>query len=330
MMPHALAPLTVMILLSAAAGGVCAQGTRPVDVAGWIGRMAESAGRLNYSGIYVYQTAGRVETMRVTHLVDNTGEYEKIASLDGPAREVVRHNDQIRCYLPDARTVRVDRLRTKRFFPALLENSGNLSDGYAATIEGTDRVAGYECQVVLLQPKDNLRFAHRFCADIGTGLMLRASTLNDRREMIEQFTFTEVRLGGRIGRDELKPTFADRQKSWQTDDSAIQQTPAGNTGWDVKGLPAGFRKIVETRRAIDDTETPVVHQIYSDGLAAVSVFIRANGADGSQGAGPIRHGRHPMYVRTLPDQPYTVTVLGEVPEASLERIANSLALSPAR
>jgi sigma-E factor negative regulatory protein RseB len=73
----------------------------------WLSRAAQAARSLNYSGTLVYQHGGRVETTRVLHLADSTGEHEKLINLDGPPREVVRNNERIRCYYPDAKIIRI-------------------------------------------------------------------------------------------------------------------------------------------------------------------------------------------------------------------------------
>ena len=42
------------------------------------------------------------------HLFDANGEAEKLSSLDGPAQESFRVNEQIRCFYPDAKVMRID------------------------------------------------------------------------------------------------------------------------------------------------------------------------------------------------------------------------------
>jgi len=305
-----------------------AQSPRPQDAQGWVNWMASSAVRTNFSGVFVHQQAGRMETSRVVHLVDENGEMERVESLDGPPREIIRTNDQIRCFYPEARLIKLDRVRGKKFFPGLLSQTGDLSEGYVARLEGTDRVAGFECQVVVLEPRDAYRFGHRFCAELTSGLMLRASMLSERRDVVEQFAFTQLTLGGTLSREQFRPRADDGRRAWRTDDSALQVQTTDPSGWAVTDLPAGFRKVVETRRAMAGRPGPVVHQLYSDGLASVSVFVEPATPGAPAGSRQIQHGNRLLHVRLLPDQPFTVTAVGEVPGASLERIANSLAARP--
>ena len=91
----------------------------------WLQRAATAARQLTYSGTLVYQHAGRVETSRVMHLADEHGEHEKIVNLDGPAREVVRNNENIRCYYPDAKVIRIESRNSRNAFPSLQPQQQN-------------------------------------------------------------------------------------------------------------------------------------------------------------------------------------------------------------
>ena len=49
-------------------------------------KIADAARELNYAGTFVYQHGDRFETSRIVHFVDSGNEYEKLETLDGPAR----------------------------------------------------------------------------------------------------------------------------------------------------------------------------------------------------------------------------------------------------
>ena len=71
----------------------------------WLERIARSERELPYTGVFIQQAADGVSTARITHLVDRQGvELEKIEMLDGPLTEIVRRNDDMYCYHPDAKT----------------------------------------------------------------------------------------------------------------------------------------------------------------------------------------------------------------------------------
>ena len=63
------------------------------DALSWLQRMSTAARNLNYSGVFLYQTGVRTELSRITHFVDAAGEHERLETLDGTPREVLRNND---------------------------------------------------------------------------------------------------------------------------------------------------------------------------------------------------------------------------------------------
>jgi sigma-E factor negative regulatory protein RseB len=296
-----------------------------LDGLGWLSKMASASRGLNYSGTFVYQHGDRIETSRIVHFVNTAGgEFEKLETLDGPAREVIRTNDEVKCYLPDAKTVIVER-RGARRFPALIpEQLSGVTDNYTVIVKGTDRVAGYECRVVLLEARDRLRYGHQFCAETGSGLPLRARTLGEKNQLLESFAFTDVKLGGRFSRDQVKSKYSDKSRSWKIDHSALvlKDVPA-DTGWILTREPPGFRKLTELKRSIAGRTGMVSHIVYSDGLAAISVFIEP--LPKTRPVNSLTHqGAVNIYVRPVAD--HMVTVLGETPAATVMLVANGLEL----
>jgi len=293
------------------------------DGVAWLNKMASAARLLNYSGTFVYHHAGRNETSRIVHFVNTAGgEFERLEAMDGPLREVIRTNDQVTCYLPGTRTVIIEK-RSARRFPALLpERLAGVSDSYTVRVTGKDRVAGFDCQVVTLVPKDKLRYGHQFCAEIANGLLLRARTLSEKNEPLESFVFTELKIGGAFSREQVRSKYAPKSRDWKVDTSSLVLSDvATDTGWSLKSQPAGFRKLTELKRSIAGRAAMVSQIVYSDGLAAVSVFIeplpRAQFPQSLSHQGAIN-----IYVRRVSD--HMVTVLGETPAATVMQIANSL------
>lgn len=304
------------------------QEARAQDALTWLNRMVKSGVEGTFAGTYIHQYGSRMETSRVTHLMDDTGEHEKLETLDGRPREIVRKNDDIICYIPDAKVMKYDRKRGRKFFPVLISNVSDITENYSARLGDVDRVAGYDCQVIILDPKDGFRFGHRFCAELTSGLLLRATMVSDKMEVLEQFAFTQLVMGSGVNRENLKPTWSDKKGGWQTDRSALQDSPNVDSGWYVKSLPSGFKKILEVKRQMPGKPDPVIQQIYSDGLASVSVFIENAQPGEKPQAGLVQQGNYNLFIRSVPDQAFSVKVLGEVPRESLQQIGNSLASRP--
>jgi len=293
------------------------------DGLAWLQKMASASRQLNYSGTFVYHSSRQSETSRIVHFVNSAGgEFEKLETLDGPLREVIRTNDQVTCYLPSSRTVIVEK-RMPRRFPALIPTQlTGVPDSYAVRAQEVDRVAGNECQVIVLEPKDNLRYGHYFCAEIHSGLPLRARTYNEKHELLESFAFTHLVIGGSFKRELVKSRYASKAKDWKVDRTAIPVAEtAGETGWVMMGQLPGFKKMTELKRQIAGHTTPVAHIVFSDGLAAVSVFIEP--LPGTKVAPQLSH-QGAVNIYTGPVSDHMVTALGEAPAATVMQIAKSL------
>jgi sigma-E factor negative regulatory protein RseB len=297
------------------AGAVQAQA--PDALGGWLRKMHDAAQKLSYAGTFVYQNGSRSETSRITRYVDSGGDIERLEVMDGVPREIVRTKDTVRCYLPGARLVKVDR-RTERGFPALLpERISAVERNYEISLGETRRIAGYDCQAVVLKPKDNLRYGYKLYADIASGMLLRAVTVDANGEQIEQFMFTELRIGG-VTRDMVRSRHASR--SWRVEDA--EAAPARLAGWGLSAELPGFQKVVELKRRMGDSRS-AGQVVYSDGLAAVSVFIES--LEGRPE--PVRPGLSSMgaiHIYTREVANHVVTVVGEAPAASVQRIANAV------
>ena len=292
----------------------------PQEAAEALDRAAQAARSLNYSGTLVYQHNGRTETSRVLHLADSRGEHEKLINLEGPAREVVRNNEQIRIYYPDAKVIRLDSRNSRNAFPSLMPQQRNtLVQYYDSNAAETELIGGLETQAYIFQPKDGLRYGHKFWADIATGLLVKAQLLNERGFPLEQFQFSDIQIGAKIDREMVRPTFTPPPPDWQI---VPGEVATQDTGWQVKDLPPGFTKLVEGYRTLPGKPKKVVHLVYSDGLVAVSVFVEDT-PEAPQPIGLSQKDGVNVYSRQLSD--HLVTVMGETPSATVRQIAYSVA-----
>lgn len=315
------------LLLLALPGLALGQGAQSTahthDAAGWLKRIYAATQKLSYTGTFVYRQGDRSESSRVTRLVDASGDTEKLESLDGEPREIVRRGDEVKCYLPDSMTVKVDRRTDRRSFPSLLPAQiSSLSENYTISKGETARIAGFDCQAIVLTPKDDLRYGYKLWADVVTGMPLKARTFNEKGETVEEFTFTQLSVGGPIDREKLKPKRYAKGKEWRVEDAGVVPANLSDAGWSVKPDLPGFQKVVEVRRKLRESR-PVGQIVYSDGLAAVSVFIEPmEGRTDPVRAGLSSMGAINIYTREVAN--HVVTVVGEAPAASVRRISNTV------
>jgi sigma-E factor negative regulatory protein RseB len=91
-------------------------------------------------------------------------------------------------------------------------------------------------------------------------------------------------------------------------------------GWRATSMPQGFMLTQSTVRSDEDDES--LHLMYSDGLASVSVFIESSKNSPHQLIGASKMGALNAYGRQTNGT--QITVMGEVPEATVATIAESM------
>ncbi len=291
----------------------------------WLKTMAFATHQTNYAGVFVYQSGGRIEMSRITHIVDQSGEHERLEGLDGLKRELIRNNDRVWLYLGDKK-VRIEKRRTHRAFPALLpEQIQTLKENYQISQGEEDRVADYHAHTVIFKPKDGLRYTRKMWAHSGSGLLLKEVVLDEQNRVIEEYAFSQIEIGGKnLDRKWIVPNEKEALRLGEQKNlsplPAVSQEKA-DTGWQIDSVPTGFKKILEMRRIIGDKKLPVEHIVYSDGLSAISVFIEkvsdVTDVPGLSGRGAVH-----IYNRLVGDN--LVTVVGEVPPRVIIQVADSV------
>lgn len=288
----------------------------------WVQSIQQAALKVNYSGTIVYQADGAMRTSKITHMFDGVHSHERVQTLDGKPREFIRlrteSNDEVQCLFPEARRIVIEHRAIEDPFPGLTGAPPETILGYyTLKVTGIERVAGVECQQLLLEPRDTYRFGYRLCVDPQSGLLLRAQTVNDGAEVIEQIAFADIRIGERIERSRLKPAWP--TQGWAIERSEYKRIDLAQQGW-VVPVPSGFVKTKEVIRRMGSTD--IMQAVFSDGLATVSVFIEPAAetkvlVDQVQTMGPTS-----AVARRVGNS--LVTVVGEVPPMAVRSIIASV------
>lgn len=294
------------------------------DARYWLDRVVTAAHKLNYSGTFVFQSGAIAETSRITHLVDAGGVSERIEVLDGSPREVIRNNDEVKYFFPESRTLIIEKRSQLRNFPALLPAElGGLSDHYVIRKGTFGRVAGHESQSILLEPKDDLRYGHQLWVDVNSGLLLKSEVMNERNEPVETFTFTQLQIGGAIEREALKSRFAVQGRDWRVQNIHSSATHGEDANWQFRIKLPGFSKLAGMKRQGGKDMPESLHLVFSDGLAAISVFIEPFSSS-SQMTDMDRAsvGATTVYHRTV--NGHLLVIMGEVPQATLKKFGDGI------
>jgi sigma-E factor negative regulatory protein RseB len=290
----------------------------------WLEIATLAGHQTDYSGVFVYQYGDHVETSSIVHVNDAGSEYEKLESLDGPQREIIRHDGQVWSYA-NHKMVQMDSQQGRGRFPFLSpEQLSTLSANYQAKLLGVERVAGFNAQVILLQPKDNLRYSHKMWMHTDSGLLLRAAVLGDKDIVAEQYGFTQLQFDGQIDRSWVKlsaSTGLHGKSSAKTSEAAKGLTTV-NSGWVADMLPTGFKKTMEILRTMRGKHAPVTQMVFSDGLSAISIFIEPNDGDEDDVDGLSSRGAVSLYHKVLDKN--LVTVVGEVPPRTVIQVLDSV------
>lgn len=294
------------------------------DTLQWLQKVANSARRLNYSGVFVYQEGSRSETSRIAHLLENGRELERTETLDDSPREVVREGDEIKCYIPDQRLLVMERSKGRRSFPAVLpERLTILTDYYNIRRGPPGRVAGFDAQTILVDPKDELRYRRQFWVEAQSGLMLKASLLDEGGNPRESFTFTEVRIGGPVDRESLKVHARLKGGDWRVHDTRSRDMTPDDDEWVFRAPLPGFHRMSGMKRKSRRDGNEMTHLVFSDGLAAISVFIKPlDLASPRPESGVFAMGAVNVYKRLLGN--HLLTALGDVPPVALVRLVDGI------
>jgi sigma-E factor negative regulatory protein RseB len=296
------------------------------DARAWIERMSESLATRNYDGLFTHSTGRQAETMRIVHGVDKGKSFERLVSLDGSGREIVRTREEMHVYLPDRRVVIVEPRGDNGSLLKSLPTPGPALDRYYELAVGPQgsRLLGREVRVIDVRPKDIYRYGYRLWLDEDTAMPLQSVVTNGLGNPIEIIRFTQLQMKDSIPARDVEPTVDATGFQWIRTGrklAAMPQLPS-NGGWRPLRLPPGFRLVASRLQPIPGSPMPAQHLIFSDGIAAISIFIEPGAQTGPRPPETSSMGSANAYSTSV--HGHMVTAIGEVPAATVREIANSV------
>lgn len=303
-----------------------ADGSAEAEARSIIDRMSEARKKLNFEGVLVYRRGKSLHSMRIIHRADKGRERERLISLTGPEREVVRDERQTTCFFSDNKAVMVVKNRPAELFPtAFPKPIEQIEDLYSFTVLGKDRIAGREAWVVRIQPKDPDRYEHKLWIDTGSYLLLKSSILDRNGEILEEVLFTSIEQRDAIPDSLLTPKTSGYGYTWYHNESGSNEVPErSRSKWAVNWLPDGFAMRGYEEQGATTSRPPADHLFFSDGLATLSVFVeKLVESNTGHGEGYTSLGAVNTYTRIT--RGYQVTVVGELPAVTVRRVAGAIA-----
>lgn len=300
------------------------------DAARWLARIRAAASERNYQGILVFSTAGVVSSSRIAHYRVGDQAFERIEALDGKQRKVYRHNEVVHTFWPQSKLAVIERHGVQTALPSAMQSvDPRILEQYEARAEPAERVAGREAVVLLLQPRDALRFAQRLWADQETGLMLRADIIDARRTVLESSAFSEVEIGVSAQPESVLQPIR-QLDGWKVVRPALTTTRLESEGWVVARPVPGFRLSGCVRRPLDalfagkgrPVGGDIVQAVYSDGLTHVSLFIEPFDAERHRRELRAQFGATHSQSQRVGD--HWVTAMGDVPPGTLQQFVSAL------
>lgn len=288
---------------------------------------SNAARHLNYDGVFVYQTGHHVQSIRIIHKYSHNGEVERLLSLNGTAREMIRTDDVVTCIFPEGKRMNTNQRPLGRGFPTdLVRKLKDATQYYNVTLGKVGRVADRRTQQLIVTPVDEYRYGYRLSIDEESALLLESDLLTEKGEVIEKFAFSSVNIDIVIPEQALSPQMTGHEISWNrvenVDPKQIQPT---ETSWDTGWLPDGFKLVADEHRLVSNSQQLVEQRVYSDGLASVSVFIEKNMNKQRHLKGLSQMGAVNAY-GTVIDNNF-VTVVGQAPGKTIEKIGQNIHFS---
>ena len=297
------------------------------EVHAWLMRIHAAAEQRNFQGTFVVSSGGSMSSARIAHYCDGRDQFERVESMDGQLRRVLRHNDLVYTLWPQRHVALVEQRDLTSSFPALLQGrEDRVADAYEIRPLGSERVAGHEASVLQIVPRDALRFGYKLWAEQTSGLLLRSEVLGEHGEVLESSAFSDVNIGVRPQTQSVLQPMS-RLDGYRVLHPSFTPTQLEAEGFSLQPPVSGFAQVSCVKRPLDETADPgatprVVQAIYSDGLTYVSVFIEPY--DARRHLRPIQtsSGATQTLMRRLGES--WVTVVGDVPIVTLRRFAAAL------
>ena len=284
----------------------------------WLTRLGQAEQQHSFQGTFVYERNGSFSTHKIWHRVQEGKVHERLLQQDGSAQEVVRIDGHTQC----VSGILIAGLGDSPNSPARALDPQKLKNWYDLAVIGKSRVAGRPAVIVSLTPRDQHRYGFELHLDKETGLPLKSLLLNDKGHLLERFQFTQLDTVDVPSDAELQPGADCKAVNLESDKaSSVKAAQTWHSDW----LPPGFELVSSSARKDQETKTQVNSLMYDDGLARFSVFLEPlNGAtvtDTRTQLGPTVAVSRSL---TTPQGGMMVTVVGEIPVGTAERIALSM------
>ena len=320
-MTRALSAFLLLFVFTTFAGAAAAAGSSERSINELLGRASQAVREENYRGILVYLREGQLDTLRVIHRMSDGLEQERLVSLTGQPREVIRRGGVVTSILPNNEVVLISRRKRESLLGSVPQFSAErMRAHYRVSDMGQRRLSDRTGRLVRIEPLDDYRYGYRMLIDEQTSLPLKLDLMRDD-DVLEQLMFTQIEFPESIADSAFEPGYditgfrVVKHQAVQVEDKPVPEDV-----WQPTHLPPGFELAEDGVRQV--TENGYVRQmLFTDGVATVSAFVAPAGLrkplEGATTMGAVNAFGHVVGNTQI-------TVVGEVPAITVKQIARNL------
>lgn len=282
-----------------------------LDAKTYLSNIIDAQQSQSFTGVFNYGRPG----YQVEHYV-----YQQVTK-DGKAKEWIRLGNQDEGFvLVDRQVVCVTKGYKSKFRPNTIlqslakEDIDNLLQDYHVTLSPQEiKVGNRIAQQLIFTSKDGYRYTYKMAFDKATFFPLEYIFLDSKNQILESGQFSQFNP---VANDQVmaKP-FAGCMKIHRV------EPKVNKSDWSVTWKPVGF----DLERIVVNKQTQDEQLVYSDGLVFFSIFIehltdpRMSDIERHFGATAVVSRK----VNLPNNEKYLITVVGEIPFSTAERIALS-------
>jgi len=293
--------LLVSVLLGLLASPAVSMANEAADL---LAKMRSAVHTLSYQGTLVYARGNELSTYEIHHVLEGGTEKNSVIRLTQNAQGAS---------VP----------AQESFSLAKFEQvQPQMEQVYALDVGGDEAVAGHICRIVVARPRDRMRYLQRYCIDPNSGMLLKYALVDRSHKTVEQLMFTALTINATSGEVAAAPAMQAAPSSAEAQTDVLPVAAQNATDWSFSELPTGFQQTRSLNQAGAAGQAPVRQMILSDGMTSVSVFIANPDSPGVSEALSLSAGA--MNIFTTEVAGHKVTLVGEVPVATLESISKGL------
>ena len=299
----------------------------PETALDWLEAMSKQMQTSSYEGTFIYLHGGELEMMNIEHSYDENGETERLVSLNGPPREIVRDGSSVICVWPDNKVAVVSSSRQRSPFPTFsTEALAQLETQYQFVIGQSDRIANKKVRLIEIIPRDEFRFGYNIWIDENNYLLLRSDLIDGSGKPVEQVIFTQMESVEHVEIELITQSSLSAEYHWKHNQGKSATAADNMSQWQFSSLPKGFEKVTAQVKSMYKQGGKVSHITLSDGLASVSVYIDPNLNSSEFSASALKGEMSMGAVNAYGEIKHSlqVTAIGEVPMETIKYIVSAL------